>query len=167
MFGINYLIKFTKLNCLTWQKILQEEARGGVFISLLCCSLIFSQEKTIFGNATNSDAVSLPVESIVATKPNLCVATDFDVNFGIPVTKRQTLLINYMGFETREIIVYIDYSHSIILDLGNVLSEAVITSHGVSRPKRELTFKTQNINTKRTYGTRPDANHGNTFYSKI
>ena len=122
------------------------------------------QEKTIFGNATNSDGVSLPVESVVSTKPNLRVATDFDVNFGIPATKGQTLLISYMGFETQEIVVDVDYN---LIPGGNVLSEAVITSHGVSKPKRELTFKTPNINIKGTYGTRPDANHGNTFYSKI
>ena len=136
-------------------------------VTLLCCSLVFSQEKTITGSVTDSDGVPLAGASIVVVESNLGVATDFDGNYSIQATEGQTLLISYIGFETQEIVVGVDDNYNVILSLGNALDEVVVTSLGITRQKRELTFKTPNINIKGTYGTRPDANHGNTFYSKI
>ena len=75
-----------------------------MFIALLCCSIVFSQEKTIFGNAINFNGTPLRVATMLGTTPSPGMATDFDANFGKRVTNGQTLLISHIGFETEEIL---------------------------------------------------------------
>lgn len=141
--------------------------RGGVLVTLLCCSLVFSQEKTITGSVTDSDGVPLAGASIVVVESNLGVATDFDGNYSIQATEGQTLLISYIGFETQEIVVGVDDNYNVILSLGNALDEVVVTSLGITRQKRELTFATQNVNTEGIDESRPNANLVNTLQGKV
>lgn len=99
---------------------------------------------------------------MLATNPNLGMATGFDANFGIRVTNGRPLLVSHIGFETEEIVVIVD-DHYNINSGRNVLNKVVITSLGVNKPKREPTFETPNINAKRIYGTRLGANLANTL----
>lgn len=141
--------------------------RGEVFIALMCCSIVFSQEKTITGSVTDSDGVPLAGASIIVLESNLGVVADFDGNFSIQAIEGQILSVSYIGFETQEIIVGVGDNYNVVLNIGNVLDEVVVTSLGITRQKRELTFATQNVNTDGIDESRPNANLVNTLQGKV
>ncbi|MCY4161916.1 MAG: carboxypeptidase-like regulatory domain-containing protein, partial [Flavobacteriaceae bacterium] len=128
------------------------------FIFLVIPSIGIAQGDTVTGTVTDSDGIPLPGASVVVLETNLGVATDIDGNFTVEAQEGQTLSISYIGFTTQEIVVGEASSYDVALSSDNALDEVVVTSLGITRQKRELTYATQNVNTDGIDESRPNAN---------
>jgi TonB-linked SusC/RagA family outer membrane protein len=103
-----------------------------VFISMLCTSLIYSQD--VSGIVSDSNA-PLPGVSIQVKGTNNEVQTDFDGSFTIKnVESNATLIFKYMGLKTQEINVAGKNTLKIIMVQDqNQLNEIVVVGYGTQK----------------------------------
>lgn len=142
------------------------------FYSLLCSFLmasfgLFAQQKTIGGTVTDDQGVPLPGATVVVKETLLGSVTDFDGNYSIEAMMGQTLVFSYVGFNNAEVIIGSSDMYSVSLSPSNALDEVVVTSLGIKRQKRELSYATQNVNTEGIDETRPDGNLVNSLQGKV
>ena len=79
----------------------------------------------------------LPGADILEKGTTNGVATDFDGNFTLTVQENATLVVSFIGFETKKLEVSGKTTFSIVLDEGGLLDEIVIT--GSRTPARSNT----------------------------
>ncbi|MCY3998563.1 MAG: carboxypeptidase-like regulatory domain-containing protein, partial [Flavobacteriaceae bacterium] len=134
--------------------------KSVLFASIIIATppLGLAQGNTVTGTVTDSDGIPLPGASVVVLETNIGVATDIDGNFSVEALVGQTLSISYIGFTTQEVVVGQASNYDVALTSDNALDEVVVTSLGITRQKRELTYATQNVNTDGIDESRPNAN---------
>ncbi len=114
----------------------------GLFImfGLVCIHPVMAQDLLIRGNvqdATTSEAII--GANVVVKGTTVGVATDFDGNFEISVPLNSTLVITYIGYLEKEIIVRDASALQILLEDDSFqLGEVVAIGYG-SQKKKELT----------------------------
>lgn len=110
-------------------------------------SSIISQEFDIKGTITDIDGQPLSGANILEKGTTNGTLADFDGNFSIKVTDSNAILvISYIGFTTKEIIVGDQNNISVILEESAAgLDEVVITALGISREKKSLTYSAQEV----------------------
>jgi TonB-dependent SusC/RagA subfamily outer membrane receptor len=129
--------------------------------------LVFAQQKTVSGVITDDQGVPLPGATIVILETAEGASSDFDGNYSIQVEEGQTLAFSFVGYSTQELTVGSNSNYNIILQLGNALDEVVVTSLGIKRQKRELTYATQNVDTEGIDESRPNGNLVNSLQGKV
>ena len=93
---------------------------------------IKSQISTVSGTVTDDSGIPLPGAKIVTKGTTSEKTTDFDGNFSIKANIGQVLVISYVGFETKEIIIHANkYTYNIKLIGDGSLSEVVVIGYGV------------------------------------
>ena len=135
-------------------------------ISLLAGGLLFAQ-KTVSGNVTDDEGVPLPGATVIVIETNSGTTTDFDGNFTISAEEGQTLAFSFVGYTTQEIQVGNSSTYNITLDSNNALDEVVVTSLGIARQKRELSYSTQNVETEGIDESRANGNLVNSLQGKV
>ena len=140
----------------------------NAFFSLLLLfgGLLFAQ-KSVSGTVTDDAGVPLPGATIVVVETNSGVATDFDGNYTISAEEGQTLAISFVGYTTQEIKVGGSSTYDVTLDSSNALDEVVVTSLGISRQKRELTYAAQNVDAEGIDESRANGNLVNSLQGKV
>ena len=140
----------------------------NAFFSLLLLfgGLLFAQ-KSVSGTVTDDAGVPLPGATIVVVETNSGVATDFDGNYTTSAEEGQTLAISFVGYSTQEIKVGASSTYDVILDSSNALDEVVVTSLGISRQKRELTYAVQNVDAEGIDESRANGNLVNSLQGKV
>jgi len=140
----------------------------NAFFSLLLLfgGLLFAQ-KSVSGTVTDDEGVPLPGATIVVIETNSGVATDFDGNYTTTAEEGQTLAISFVGYSTQEIKVGASSTYDVILDSSNALDEVVVTSLGISRQKRELTYAAQNVDAEGIDESRANGNLVNSLQGKV
>jgi len=133
---------------------------------LLFGGLLFAQ-KSVSGTVTDDAGVPLPGATIVIVETNSGVATDFDGNYTISAEEGQTLAISFVGYTTQEIKVGGSSTYDVTLDSSNALDEVVVTSLGISRQKRELTYAAQNVDAEGIDESRANGNLVNSLQGKV
>ena len=93
----------------------------------------------ITGTVLDDDGTPLPGASIVKKGTTTGTTTDFDGNFTLDVVMGDTLVVSYIGFETKEVTVN-STEMSIQLTSGVALSEVIIV--GSRNPNRTATEST-------------------------
>lgn len=139
----------------------------SLFFALLSFGLVFAQQKTVSGVITDDQGVPLPGATIVILETAAGASSDFDGNYSIQVEEGQTLAFSFVGYSTQELTVGSNSNYNIILQLGNALDEVVVTSLGIKRQKRELTYATQNVDTEGIDESRPNGNLVNSLQGKV
>ena len=139
----------------------------SLFFALLSFGLVFAQQKTVSGVITDDQGVPLPGATIVVLETAAGASSDFDGNYSIQVEEGQTLAFSFVGYSTQELTVGSNSNYNIILQLGNALDEVVVTSLGIKRQKRELTYATQNVDTEGIDESRPNGNLVNSLQGKV
>ena len=130
----------------------------SLYLAILSFGLVFAQQKTVSGVITDGEGVPLPGATIVVLETGAGASSDFDGNYSIQVEEGQTLAFSFVGYSTQELGVGMNSNLNIILQLGNALDEVVVTSLGIKRQKRELTYATQNVDTDGIDESRPNGN---------
>ncbi|NCF31602.1 MAG: TonB-dependent receptor plug domain-containing protein, partial [Bacteroidetes bacterium] len=111
---------------------------------ILFSGVLFAQ-KAVTGIVTDEDGVPLPGATIVVLETNDGATTDFDGNYSISAADGLTIEISFVGYESQKIVVNADADYNVSLVEGNALDEIVVTSLGISRQKRELSYAAQNV----------------------
>ena len=134
---------------------------------LLSVSFVFSQQRNVSGSVTDDQGVPLPGATVIVQETNSGTTTDFDGNYTISAEDGQTLIISYVGYTSQQITVSNSSSYDVALQLGNALDEVVVTSLGIKRQKRELTYATQNVDSEGIDESRPNGNLVNSLQGKV
>jgi len=96
-------------------------------------------QSTIKGTVTDSKGVPLPGTSISEKGTTNGTQTDIDGNFTIKVSSNATLVISFLGFKTKEVVVAGRNTIKITLEENsNQLNEVVVIGYG-SRQKKDIT----------------------------
>ncbi len=143
------------------------QAKTFLCLFLLGISFVFSQQKNVSGTVTDDQGVPLPGATVIVQETNSGTTTDFDGNYTISAEDGQTLIISYVGYTSQQITVSNSSSYDVALQLGNALDEVVVTSLGIKRQKRELTYATQNVDSEGIDESRPNGNLVNSLQGKV
>ncbi len=127
-----------------------------------------AQVKNVKGVITDSDGMPLPGASVAVQGGQKGATTDFDGLYSIEVQKGQTLVFSYVGLETQNIVV--GDAATINVKMGqaasNALNEVVVTSLGLKKTRKSLTYAAQELKGEEMTRVR-DANVINTIAGKI
>ena len=131
-----------------------------LFASLLLFAFSTSlNAQSISGIINDSEGLPLPGATVQNLNTQDGVSTDFDGKFSIDASVNDVLKISYIGFETFELkISNLSDDFTIQLELGNALDEVIVTSLGIVRQKRELTYATQSVDTEGIDESRANGN---------
>lgn len=128
----------------------------------------FAQTKVIKGIVTDIQGIPLPSTNIIIEGTNKGAVSDFDGVFSIEAALGQTLVISYIGYETQKVIV--DNRSEIKIQLkesdANNLSEVIVTSLGIKKSKKALTYSAQELKSEEFTRVK-DANVINTIAGKV
>ena len=135
-------------------------------ICTLFSAALFAQQN-VSGTVTDDDGVPLPGATIVVLETNEGVSTDFDGNYSISAEDGQTLQFSFVGYQTIDQLVGESSTIDISLSAGNALDEVVVTSLGISRQKRELSYAAQNVEAEGIDESRANGNLVNSLQGKV
>lgn len=109
------------------------------FFAVLFLGVISLGTAQITGTVKDDDGAPLPGASIVKKGTTVGTTTDFDGNFSINAEQGDTLVLSYIGFETKEVVVN-SSSMAITMTSGLQLEEAILI--GSRNPNRTATEST-------------------------
>jgi len=127
-----------------------------------------AQSKNIKGLITDADGMPLPGASVAVQGGPKGSTTDFDGLYVIEAQKGQTLVFTYVGLETQKIVVGDDATINVKMQqaASNSLNEVVVTSLGIKKTRKSLTYAAQELKGEELTRVR-DANVINTIAGKI
>ncbi|KIA98538.1 SusC/RagA family TonB-linked outer membrane protein [Flavobacterium sp. KMS] len=139
-----------------------------IFMIVFTAQVSLAQVKNIKGVITDSDGMPLPGASVAVQGGQKGTVTDFDGVFTIDAQKGQTLVFTYVGLETQNIVVGDATTINVQLKnaASNALNEVVVTSLGIKKAKKSLTYSTQELKAEELTRVR-DVNVINTIAGKI
>ena len=139
----------------------------SIFMILFTVQVSLAQMKTIKGSVTDGSGSPLPGANVNVLGEKNGTSTDLDGNFSIKAEKGRTLVISYIGFDDQTVIVG---NENITVRLkessGNSLNEVVVTSLGIKKSKKSLTYSAQELKGEELTRVK-DANVINTIAGKI
>jgi TonB-linked SusC/RagA family outer membrane protein len=138
-----------------------------IFVALLAFGVSVAQQKTITGLVNDDQGVPLPGATVVVVETGEGTTTDFDGNYSIGAEEGQTLTFSFVGYTSQEVVVGSASSYDVTLQTGNALDEIVVTSLGIQRQKRELTYATQNVEAEGIDESRANGNLVNSLQGKV
>ena len=135
-------------------------------LCILFSGLLFAQ-KSVTGTVTDDEGIPLPGATIVIVETNQGVTTDFDGNYTVTAEEGQTLQFSFVGYNTEELLIGESSSIDVSMSLGNALDEVIVTSLGISRQKRELSYATQTVDSEGIDEARAGGNLVNSLQGKV
>ena len=139
-----------------------------IFMIIFTAQVTLAQVKTVKGSVTDASGLPLPGANIIVQGEAKGTTTDFDGNFSIEAQKGKTLVISYIGLETQNVAVGEGSAIKVQLKEagGNALSEVVVTSLGIKKTRKSLTYSAQELKGEELTRVK-DANIINTIAGKI
>lgn len=113
-----------------------------LFIALLV-QISFAQERMVTGTVKDKANIPLPGVNVLIKGTQAGTQTDFDGKFSIKVAPTQTLVFNFIGMKTQEILASSTAMTVILADDSIELEGVVITALGIKRKPDEITTATQ------------------------
>ncbi len=128
----------------------------------------FAQVKTVKGKVSDASGMPIPMANINIQGETKGVSTDMDGNFTIQAEKGKTLVISFVGLETQKVVVTDESLINVQLkeSSSNALSEVVVTSLGIKKTRKSLTYSAQELKGQELTRVK-DANVINTIAGKI
>jgi TonB-linked SusC/RagA family outer membrane protein len=121
-------------------------------------------------NGFVSDATGTPISgaNVNVKGETNGASTDFDGKFSIEVKPGATLVISYIGYETRNVVVGESSTIDVKLNsaASTALTEVVVTSLGIKKSKKSLTYSAQELKGEDLVRAK-DPNLMNTIAGKI
>ena len=116
-----------------------------VLLLVLFVQISFAQERTVTGNVTDNNGVPLPGASVVIKGTMTGTETDFDGNFSIQVSPKQTLVFSYIGMIKQEFVASSTKINVKLLENAQELEGVVVTALGIKRSEKALGYSVQNL----------------------
>jgi len=128
---------------------------------LISCLALFAQERIISGVVTAENAVPLSGVTVAVKGTNRVTQTGTDGRFSIAATKGQTLVLSYVGYAGKEVVVGNDNTLDVSMGAaaGTTMQDVVVVGYGTQR-RGNLTGAVSTVNVDRTLGGRPIADVG-------
>ncbi len=119
-----------------------------LFLISVCALHLFAQNRQeVFGKVTDEKGLPISGASIVDKKSKKGVSTTPDGNFTIAVLPGGTLVVSFVGYEKKEIVVGREKELSVSLKpLSQALNEVVVTALGRSVSKAKTGYSTATFN---------------------
>ncbi|MCD0468594.1 SusC/RagA family TonB-linked outer membrane protein [Flavobacterium sp. JAS] len=139
-----------------------------IFMIVFTAQVSLAQVKNIKGVITDSAGMPLPGASVAVQGGQKGASTDFDGLYTIEVQKGQTLVFTYVGLETQSIVVGDAATINVKMQqaASNALNEVVVTSLGLKRSKKTLTYAAQEVKGEEVTRVK-DANLMNSLSGKV
>ncbi|WPO78646.1 SusC/RagA family TonB-linked outer membrane protein [Flavobacterium sp. KACC 22761] len=139
-----------------------------IFMIVFTAQVSLAQVKNVKGVITGSDGMPLPGASVLIQGSQKGATTDFDGLYTIEAQKGQTLVFSYVGLETQSIVVgdATTINVKMVSGASNALSEVVVTSLGIKKTRKSLTYAAQELKGDELVRVK-DANVINTIAGKI
>ncbi|MEZ4968552.1 MAG: SusC/RagA family TonB-linked outer membrane protein [Flavobacteriaceae bacterium] len=102
-------------------------------------------QQSISGTVMDEDGIPLSGASVMVKGTTNGVVADFDGKFNIEVAPGSILVVSYVGFETKEIIIGLQNELTVVLVAGNALEEVVVTALGIKKEKRRIGYAVQEV----------------------
>jgi len=118
------------------------------FLVFLGLQLVQAQTQQITGSVTSAeDGLGVPGASVVVRGTTIGTITDVDGNYSLSAPADATYLIfSFIGLKTEEVSIDGRTAINIRMDADvHELDEVVVTSFGISREKRAITYQTQKV----------------------
>jgi TonB-linked SusC/RagA family outer membrane protein len=118
-----------------------------LWLWLFLLPIVSYAQTTITGTVTESDGTPLIGASIVIKGTTQSIAADIDGKFTLSgVTPDQTLVVSYLGYDTREITIGNETVFNIVLSNATIaLEQVVVTALGIKRAEKALSYNVQQI----------------------
>lgn len=137
-----------------------------VYASLEEVSLHLKFER-ITGHVSGAEGVSLSGVSVQVKGTNKGTTTNLNGDFTIEANKGDLLVISYIGYETKEVIVGDSKTISITLSLSNQqMNEVVVTALGIKKETRRLGYAVTKVGGEEFTKSR-EINVGNALVGKV
>ncbi|MHC0441685.1 SusC/RagA family TonB-linked outer membrane protein [Flavobacterium sp. 3-210] len=139
-----------------------------IFMIVFTAQVSLAQVKNVKGVITDSNGMPLPGASILVQGSQKGATTDFDGLYTIEAQKGQTLVFSYVGLETQSVVVgdATTINVKMLNASSNALSEVVVTSLGIKKTRKSLTYAAQELKGDELVRVK-DANVINTIAGKI
>jgi len=121
---------------------------SGILTLLLAfvVQITFAQEKTISGTVSDQSGLPLPGATVLVKGTSSGTSTDFDGKYSISASQGSTLVVSFVGYTSKEVVVGTSSTINIALqESAEALEEVVVTALGISRDKKSLGYATQEI----------------------
>ncbi|MGN6354627.1 MAG: SusC/RagA family TonB-linked outer membrane protein [Parafilimonas sp.] len=131
------------------------------FLLTLSCCYCFGQTKTINGNVSAA-GTNLPLNGVTVTVKETKISTisNSSGDFTINAAPGQTLVLSYIGYADKEVVVGSANEISVLLDVAsNALEDVVVVGYG-SQKKANLTGAVSTVDVSKTLTNRPIADVG-------
>lgn len=115
-----------------------------LFIALLV-QISFAQERIVTGVVTDNSGMPIPGVNVLVKGTKLGTQTDFDGKFSISASPTQTLVFNYVGMKSQEIVASSATINVKMKDDAVELEGVVVTALGIKREKKSLGYSTQEV----------------------
>ncbi|MRX68817.1 TonB-linked outer membrane protein, SusC/RagA family [Flavobacterium resistens] len=139
-----------------------------IFMIVFTAQVSLAQVKNVKGVITDSNGMPLPGASVLVQGSQKGASSDFDGLYTIEAQKGQTLVFSYVGLETQTIVVGDATTINVKMAnaSSNALSEVVVTSLGIKKTRKSLTYAAQELKGDELVRVK-DANVINTIAGKI
>src|SRR6478752_1937888 len=139
-----------------------------IVMVIFTTQITLAQTKKI--NGFVSDAAGTPISgaNVNVKGETNGVSTDFDGKFTLDVKPGATLVISYLGYDTRDVQVGESSTIDVKLNAASstALTEVVVTSLGIKKSKKSLTYSAQELKGEDLVRAK-DPNLMNTIAGKI
>lgn len=115
-----------------------------LFIALLV-QISFAQERIVTGVVTDNSGMPIPGVNVLVKGTKLGTQTDFDGKFSISASSTQTLVFNFVGMRSQEIVASSTTINVKMKDDAVELEGVVVTALGIKREKKSLGYSTQEV----------------------
>lgn len=130
--------------------------------------LTLAQVKKIKGTVVDGSGAPIPSANVLVKGETKGTSTDFDGSFVIQVSAGKTIVVSYLGYESKSVVVGDDESIRVILksESTTALNEVVVTSLGIKKTRKSITYAAQELKGEEFTRVK-DANVINTVAGKI
>ncbi|MDR6844420.1 SusC/RagA family TonB-linked outer membrane protein [Flavobacterium granuli] len=139
-----------------------------IVMIIFTTQVTLAQVKKINGFVSDAAGTPIPGANVNVQGEANGATTDFDGKFTIEVKSGATLVVSYLGYETRNVVV--GESSTIDVKLNSAgstaLTEVVVTSLGIKKSKKSLTYSAQELKGEDLVRAK-DPNLMNTIAGKI
>lgn len=118
---------------------------------ILTCFVSFTQAQVItISGVVSDDSGPLPGANVVEKGTINTTTTDFDGSYKIKTQVGHSLIVSYVGYLSKEIIVGDASTLNVSLEADALLDEVVVTGYGIKREKKALGYAVTEVEVSRT-----------------
>ncbi|WP_162126319.1 SusC/RagA family TonB-linked outer membrane protein [Flavobacterium phycosphaerae] len=115
-----------------------------LFIALLV-QISFAQERIVTGVVSDNSGLPIPGVNVLVKGTKLGTQTDFDGKFSIKASPSQTIIFNFVGMKTQEIVASSATLNVKMKDAAVELEGVVVTAFGIKRNPKKLGYAVSSV----------------------